>query len=560
MILQRLAEFASRTDALPPMYQKTRIRWLIDIGLDGRLIGDGFVPLSSGEAKGKDRGKEFLAPHIVRTTKPIAKLLADNAEYVLGAGDDPKIAKRHSEFCDLTKKCAEKTGEPSVRAVQAFLELYQDKDALLPQDAEDGDTLTFRVDGTMPIDLPSVRAFWSGETQSGGAVMQCLICGQVTQVEERLPVKIKGVPGGQTSGTAMISANSDAFESYGLSASLISPVCRTCGEAFANSANFMIRSDHNHLRVGPTIYLFWTKEEVGFNPVTVLSQPTEEDVQRLMESYRTGQGAGDVQADGFYALSLSASGGRVVVRDWLETTVSTVQANLGRWFALQRLVDNDGAVGRPFGVYGLAASLYLKPNEQMVANVPRMMVRCALHGGPMPESLLNQAVNRNRAEQGVTRNRAALIKAVMLSQIQSFKEDYMEKLKLSNTSPGYLCGRLLSELEAAQKVAIRPKATLVDRYYGAASSAPATVFGYLMRDFQVAHMSKLRKNRPGIYNAIDSRVQDILQALGDFPKTLNVREQAMFSLGYYHQKASNRADARARAELKELIEEEATDQ
>ena len=133
----------------------------------------------------------------------------------------------------------------------------------------------------------------------------------------------------------------------------------------------------------------------------------------------------------------------------------------------------------------------------------------------------------------------------------------MEKLEPSNTSPGYLCGRLLAELEAAQKVAISPKATLVDRYYGAASSAPATVFGYLMRDFQVAHMSKLRKNKPGIYYAIDSRVQDILESLGDFPKTLNVREQAMFSLGYYHQKAADRAEAKEKAELKELAVEEA---
>ncbi len=558
MILQRLAEFASRTDALPPMYQKTRIRWLIDIGLDGRLVGNGFVPLSSGEAKGKDRGKEFLVPHIGRTVKIAAKLLADNAEYVLGTGDDPKSAKRHRAFCDLIKKCADETGESTVKAVQEFLLLYQDKDSLLPKEAEDGDLFTFRVDGTMPVDLPSVRAFWSKDTLSGGTVMQCLICGQVTQVEERLPVKIKGVPGGQTSGTAMISANSEAFESYGLSASLVSPVCRACGEAFANSINFMIRSDQHHLRVGPTIYLFWAREDVGFNPTTVLSQPTEEDVLRLMESYRTGQGVGHVRANEFYALTLSASGGRVVVRDWLETTVATVKTNLGRWFALQGIVDTDGGDGRQFGVYGLAASIYLKA-DQMVANVPRAMVRCALSGGHMPESLLNQAVLRNRAEQGVTRNRAALIKAVMLSQLQSFEEDYMEKLEPDNTSPGYLCGRLLAELEAAQKVAIRPKATLVDRYYGAASSAPATVFGYLMRDFQVAHMSKLRKNRPGIYNAIDSRVQDILQTLGDFPKTLNVREQAMFSLGYYHQKASNRADARARAELKELEAEEATE-
>lgn len=552
MILQRLTEFAERLDSTPPMYQKTRVRWLVDLDPEGNLVGDGFIPLSSGESRGKDRGKEMLVPNLVRSSGVRAKLLADNADYVFGVGDDPKIAERHTAFRELVGRCAEATGEASVMAVSRFL----DGEKAPPARAEDGDIFTFRVGGVFPVDIPSVRRFWASETRdSKGSVMQCLICGKVKPVEQSLPVKIKGVPGGQTSGTALISANAEAFESYGLSGSLTSPTCRECGEAFANAINHMIATEHHRLRVGPVVFIFWTREEGGFSPASILSQPQEEDVRRLIGSYRTGQKA-VVNSGDFFALSLSGSGGRAVVRDWLETTVPAAEAHLGRWFGLQKLVDLDGSDGRPYGIYALAASLYLKPNDQMVANVPRTMVRCALHGGPLPDWLLSQAVNRNRAEQGVTRNRAALIKAVMLSQLQEYEEDYMEKLELSNTSPGYLCGRLLAELEAAQKVAVRPKATLVDRYYGAASSAPATVFGYLMRDFQAAHMAKLRKNRPGIYTAIDSRVQDILQALGEFPKTLNVREQAMFSLGYYHQKAANRADARARAELKELEAEE----
>jgi len=545
MILQRLVEFAGRTDAPPPMYQKTRVKWLIDIKSDGTAVRIGIVPLTGGDVKGKDRGKEMLVPHVGKTSGIKAKLLADNAQYALGVGDHPRTPERHRAFCVLVDRCADEIGDASVKAVQAFLRTCKDKGSILPEEAEEGDIVTFRVEGRLPIELPSVRAFWAKDTLGGDKVMQCLICGEVRPVEERLPLKIKGVPGGQMSGIAMISANSEAFESYGLEASLVAPTCRNCAEAFTNSINYMMSSENHRLRVGPTAFLFWTREETDFNPALLLSRPAEEDVRVLMESYRTGLYSDQtVKPEAFYALSLSASGGRAVVRDWLDTTVPKVQANLGRWFELQCLVDTDGSAGRAYGVYALAASLYPtgKANDRMVANVPRTLVRCALYGGPLPDSLLAQAVGRNRAEQGITRNRAALIKAVLLSQSQHYKEGYMEKLDVTCISPGYLCGRLLAELEAAQKAAINPKATLVDRFYGAASSAPATVFGNLLRNAQ-PHMSTLRRDKPGAHVRIDRNIQEILSSLTEFPKTLNLKDQALFALGYYHQKAARWAKA-----------------
>lgn len=551
MILQRLVEFSGRTDTTPPMYQKTRVKWLIDIEPDGTPVGIGIVPLTGGAVKGKDRGKEMVVPHIGRTVKIAAKLLADNAEYVLGIGDDPKTPARHAAFCELVDRCSEKTGDTSVKAVQAFLRTCKDKGAILPEQAEDGDILTFRVEGRLPIELPAVQGFWAQDTLGGDKVMQCLVCGEVRPVEERLPLKIKGVPGGQMSGIAMISANSEAFESYGLEASLVAPTCRNCAEAFTNSINYMMSSENHRLRVGPTAFLFWTREETDFNPALLLSRPEEEDVRVLLESYRTGRYSDQtVKPEEFYALTLSASGSRAVVRDWLDTTVPQVQANLGRWFQLQNMLDSDGKPGRPFGVFALAACLYLKPNDQMVANVPRALVRCALYGGMLPDWILAQAVSRARAEkedrsrgrEKVSRSRAALIKAVLLSQMNDYKEDYMEKLDMASASQGYLCGRLLAELEAAQKAAINPKATIVDRYYGAASSAPATVFGNLMRGSR-AHMSTLNRDKHGAFVKIDKNIQEILSGLQEFPKTLNLKEQAMFALGYYHQKAARWAKA-----------------
>jgi len=543
MILLRLKEFWERQpDAMPTMYRRVRVRWVIDLDASGRFLD--FVPLSGDQRRGTDRGRETLVPDLVVTSKPVPKLLVGNAEYVLGVGEHPRTAERHGLFRDLVHRCAEATREPAVRAVANFLEEHDVSKKRLPPDAKGSDVYTFRVDGRFPVDLDSVRRFWADYTaRPGRPVMQCLICGRVGPVEDRLPAKVKGVPGGQMSGTSVISANAKAFESYGLEASLIAPTCRDCGEKFTNAIGLMIDAEQHHVRVGPSIFLFWTRQPGGFSPVSFLSQPSPEDVAELLASYRTGEQPPPVEGDDFYATVLTASGGRAVVRDWLETTVVTAKAHLARWFRLQRIVGEWGEPPLPLGVFALSASLYLR-SDQMVPNVARSLVQCALRGGPLPDSLLAQAVDRNRAEQEVTRPRAALVKTVLLSQSDSGKEEtYMQELDLSCKLPAYLCGRLLAELEAAQRAAIPgAKATIVDRFYGAASAAPATVFGQLLRNAQ-PHLAKLRKEREPAFYAIDGRLQDILQDLGEFPKTLNLKEQALFALGYYHQRAANRAAA-----------------
>ena len=77
MLLDKLRQYADRLDLPPPMYQKAPIRWLIDLDQEGNLIG--FVPTTAEGKKGKnDRGKEYEAPHVGRSSGVRAKLLADN--------------------------------------------------------------------------------------------------------------------------------------------------------------------------------------------------------------------------------------------------------------------------------------------------------------------------------------------------------------------------------------------------------------------------------------------------------------------------------------------------
>lgn len=120
----------------------------------------------------------------------------------------------------------------------------------------------------------------------------------------------------------------------------------------------------------------------------------------------------------------------------------------------------------------------------------------------------------------------------------------MVQLDTDNPNPAYRCGRLLAVLEEAQRQAIPGiKATIVDRFYGTASSAPASVFARLLRGAQ-PHLSKLKRDRPGAYTNLQRRLEDIQAGISAFPRILKLEDQGLFALGYYHQRAYDRAQAR----------------
>ena len=121
----------------------------------------------------------------------------------------------------------------------------------------------------------------------------------------------------------------------------------------------------------------------------------------------------------------------------------------------------------------------------------------------------------------------------------------MTQLEPQNHNPAYLCGRLLAVLESIQQSAIPGvNATITDRFFGTASSAPASVFGHLIRG-AMAHLGKLRKEKPGTYEALRRRLAEVQEPLKTFPKILTLEQQGLFGLGYFHQQAADRAAANA---------------
>ena len=557
MLLQKLVEYSERLDLPPTLYRELPVRYVIDLGADGRFIN--ITDTADPSSPRTRRGQPRLAPEVQRAVGIKPLLLCDKADYVLGYVEEGKNPKRaedcHRVFIDIVERCHAATGEPSVKAVLAFITSDPLGHARLPVDFSSADRITFAVGDVFPIDLPSVQTFWAAENdpaQAGASVMQCVVCGAERPVLYRLQEKVKGVPGGQTSGTSIISANAEAFESYGLEASLIAPTCARCAERFTKAANDLLGSRQSSTRLAGAAFVYWTREEVEFDVMAMFTDPAADENSALFETIWSGRPMPDIDPVRFYATVFTGSGGRAVVRDWIDTTLGEVKEHLRTWFRRQAVVGAYGETPRPLGLAALAGAT-VRDLRDVPRPTSRSLLRGALTGQPLPMDLLYQAVRRNRAEQTVTRARAALIKLVGVSRaLDSYEEEKLVQLDMENENPAYRCGRLLAVLEEAQRLAIPGvSASIIDRFFGTASSTPASVFPRLVRGAQ-PHLAKLQRDRRGAAVALQRRIEEILGGLAltkvgglwtGFPTTLSLQDQGLFSLGYYHQRAYDRAQA-----------------
>jgi CRISPR-associated protein Csd1 len=169
--------------------------------------------------------------------------------------------------------------------------------------------------------------------------------------------------------------------------------------------------------------------------------------------------------------------------------------------------------------------------KNLPPNLAADSFRCVLDGLPYPESLMQGAMRRIRAERDVTYPRAALLKAYLNRNLND--QDITVSLNVANTDPGYRLGRLFAVLERIQEQAQGSlNASIRERYYGAFSTTPVTVLPLLMK-LKNHHLTKIAN--PAF---LEKTLGEVLEGLDDIPSRLSLAEQARFAVGYYHQRQS----------------------
>ena len=130
----------------------------------------------------------------------------------------------------------------------------------------------------------------------------------------------------------------------------------------------------------------------------------------------------------------------------------------------------------------------------------------------------------------------------------------------ANCNRGYVLGRLFATYEEVQRAALGSvNASIRDKFYGSASATPQKVFRTL--DAGAAnHLGKLRKTSPGRAVNLEKLIggiTDLMEPGEDpIPASLGAADQALFGIGYYHQRTEffRKVDKSDSADTPETIE------
>ena len=563
MILHALAQYYQRKaksdgGIAQEGFENKEIPFIIVIDKQGK-----FIQLEdTRELKGKKKvGRIFLVPHSVKrsSTKVVSNTLWDNYGYVLGymADKNPEfVQNQHKSFIDKVNEFKkELPNDIGIAAVAEFLASAEEKSKVMQVAnwAEcakvKGCNLSFRlVDEAVDLVCQSkaVQAYVSQANQAQSDNIPkgiCLVTGKPAPIA-RLHNAVKGV---NAKPAPFTSVNLSAFESYGKEQGFIFPVGEQAMFEYTTALNTLLASE-NRFRIGDVTAICWSAKPTPLEEslASLINGGGKDNpdahidaVKSLYKSLYNGKYTEPDGKEKFYLLGLSPNSARIVVRFWHETTVAALSESIAAWYDDLQMVRGENS---PYPEYmplpRLLGNLVLDGKmENLPSDLIAQITDAALNNRVLPVSLLQAALRRNKAEQKITYGRASLLKAYINRAIRAGRLKNMKELTMSldrsRQDIGYVLGRLFAVLEKTQAEA-NPglNATITDRYFGSASSTPIAVFGTLMR-LLPHHLNKLEFEGRAVQ--LQWEIRQILEHCQRFPNHLNLEQQGLFAIGYYHE-------------------------
>lgn len=575
-VLQSLGGYyermAARGEAEPLGFSREKFGWCVVLSGDGEPVDA--VDLHDRSGKKPVPLLIDVPAGVKRTVAILSNLFWDKSAYSLGrtAAPGKRTAQEHAAFKVANLAAVAGSDDPGLVAYRRFLETWLPErfDAAPFDPAMLDANIMFRLDGdrTYLHDRAAAHAIVDARAGEGGDTVPCLVTGAMLP-PARLHRSIKGVEGAQTAGAALVSFNLDAFTSYGKSQGANAPTSEAAAFRYAAALNRLLdRGSANRLRIGDMTIVFWADAGGGEAAaaaaetlfVNFLDPPPPTDAHEAnvlgdaLAKVAAGRPVSDLRPDvddttKLHVLGLSPNAARLSVRLWLTEGIGVIAARLARHYA-DLYVEPLPWRGEPAVRWLLVRTVAAQGKFE---NVPPLLagevMRAVLTGAPYPQSLLAAAIMRLRAgDDPGTGWHAAVIKACLNRRARVRwhletpppKETVPVSLDRDHPNPAYQLGRLFAVYEVAQRAALgrNVNATIRDKYFGAASASPASVFPILIGGAQ-NHLARVRKDRPGWAVLIEREIEEIVGHLPpEFERSLRLDDQGRFAIGYYHQRAA----------------------
>lgn len=579
MILQALYEYYERNkDKLPqPGFQEQEIKFVVVLSKDGKFLD--LLDMREGR-----KGKLYILPKSVKRSGSNSwqsvNLLWDHYGYLFEhpKDDSPKsltmAKKQRDSFVNFLKSLpAEVASDDGVRAVIAFYDSSEWEKVKEHQSWPDcikipGCNFSFKLDSDemliperdavkkyQALTLNGNRGDENGEEEKGddlsGLEAICLITGKkggAARLHTPTPIL-----GSRSNAKIVAFQKNSGFDSYYKEQAFNAPISIEAESAYSTALKFLTRSRENQVRVGDSTILFWAQKNnvsdvaYDFESEFAYFFRSEKDdpdrgvraIKGLYEAFNSGKLPASNLDNRFYVLGLSPNAARISIRFWKTGAIKDFAENIKRHFDDFEVVrgPKDNEYLSLYQILSATAAEYKMDN--VPPNLAGKVVESILDGSPYPVTLMQQCVRRIRAdvELRVNRTRAAILKAY-LNRFNRFynvnEREVFMSLDRSNENTGYRLGRLFAVLEKIQEESSPGvNATIRDRFYGAASTTPTSVFPRLLK-LKNHHITKLN---PGRQVNMEKEIGEIVEGLqNELPATLTLDEQARFAIGYYHQR------------------------
>jgi len=586
-MLHYLAEYARRENlSVVPGLKPKAVRWLIVFDEQGRFLS--VVDLTGGNKKSK--GREFPAcPEVAQAwlqgggrANFLIEALSTFALFTKEDPPDEKSVRKNDFFLGLLERAAAAVPELGTvaQALRSAAVLEQIHKALREAKAKPTDSAA----AALALSNGKQRIFvgedvWHGwwqdflrsiredsqddkgspNEQSKRKMLDLLTATPVVPLPTHNKIEKLNDVGGLATGDSLIGFDKDAYTSFGLEQAENAAMCEDSAKTYLTALNHIIA--HRCHRLTAVKVGFWYSggvpeeldpqndfglsafgpaaddEEDGSGDASERRQ-AESFARRALNAIRTGERP-DLKDYRYYAVTLSANSGRVVIRDFTEGRFEELAQHAEQWLNDLAIVNHEGRIQERFRFSQLLAAPVREPKDAS-APLATALWRSAVHGLPIPHSVMAQTLHRVRIDfiQGESPRvaRMALLKAFVNRNERLPKMS--PELNPMEKHPAYVCGRIMALLAGIQERA-NPDvgAGVVQRYYAAASTTPALVLGRLIRTANIAHLPKIEQEglRYWFENQLAGAWKDLNAAP---PRILTLEEQTLFAMGYYHQLAT----------------------
>lgn len=573
MILSALNDYydrlLQREQVSPFGYSMESISYAIVIGESGQVVSIDDIRNVSGN-KPIPQSMQVPASFKRPGTKPSSFFLWDNSAYVLGVKRDSKTKelifteKNHAAFTALHMKRLSACNDVAIKAFLEFLRQWRPErfDENYFSEGMLNTNFVFRMDGQrrfLQEILEARKVYEEMLNELSSRKGTCLVSGMTAPIA-RLHPSIKGF---ESTGSSIVSFNLDAFGSYGKSQGENAPVSEQVAFAYTTVLNHLLRRNERNrqrLKIGDATVVFWAVADSPDKATTAeltfanMLEPPIDDAQEaaklrsLLDAVAKGRPMQEIDANldpatRIYVLGLAPNASRLSVRFWEMGSLEMFAGRLAEHYQDLRLEPLPWK-GEPTIWRLLYATAPSRDGKAKTEDIPPQlageMTRAILTGRRYPRSLLANTAMRFRADGDISGVRIALCKAVLTRDmrlgVKGIEEEIPMSLDRESTSPAYRLGRLFAELENVQRTALGSvNASIKDRFFGAASATPASVFPILLRNAQ-HHLSRLKKDKPGLAHVLEKEISEIIDGLEAwFPRSLRIEEQGRFAIAYYHQ-------------------------